>query len=96
MPGHIGERNAMGPHSLLREGAKLVETVEDILAELRPQAKRLAVQAEQVASRANVGDELASALILVTHARWHEAASRSAATGKRLAGARAGSAARFS
>lgn len=34
VPGHIGERNAMGPHSLLREGAKLVETVEDIVAEL--------------------------------------------------------------
>jgi len=34
VPGHIGDRNAMGPHSLLREGAKLVETVEDIIAEL--------------------------------------------------------------
>lgn len=34
VPGQIGDRNSMGPHSLLREGAKLVETVEDILTEL--------------------------------------------------------------
>ncbi len=34
VPGHVGDRNAMGPHSLLREGAKLVESVEDILVEL--------------------------------------------------------------
>ncbi len=34
VPGHIGDRNSMGPHSLLREGAKLVETVEDVLVEL--------------------------------------------------------------
>jgi len=34
VPGHIGDRNSMGPHSLIREGAKLVETVEDILVEL--------------------------------------------------------------
>lgn len=34
VPGHIGDRNSMGPHSLLRDGAKLVETVEDALVEL--------------------------------------------------------------
>lgn len=34
VPGHIGDRNSQGPHSLLREGAKLVETVEDVLVEL--------------------------------------------------------------
>lgn len=34
VPGHAGDRNALGPHSLLREGAKLVETVDDIVAEL--------------------------------------------------------------
>ena len=34
VPGHIGDKNSMGPHSLLREGAKLVETVEDVLVEL--------------------------------------------------------------
>lgn len=34
VPGHVGERNSLGPHSLLREGAKLVESVDDILTEL--------------------------------------------------------------
>ena len=34
VPGEIGLKNGAGPHSLIREGAKLVESVEDILAEL--------------------------------------------------------------
>lgn len=34
VPGQVGQRNSLGPHSLIREGAKLVETVEDILVEL--------------------------------------------------------------
>ncbi|MEX2011336.1 MAG: hypothetical protein WEF51_03755, partial [Chloroflexota bacterium] len=53
--------------------------VEDILAELRPQARRLAAQAEQQTTRATAGSELAEALILAAHARWHEAATRLAA-----------------
>ena len=50
--------------------------VEDILGELRPQARRLASQAEQQASRETSATELADALILAMHARWHEAAAR--------------------
>jgi DNA processing protein len=34
VPGEVGVRNSEGPHALIREGAKLVETVEDILLEL--------------------------------------------------------------
>jgi len=34
VPGQIGVRNSEGPHALIREGAKLVETVEDIVLEL--------------------------------------------------------------
>lgn len=34
VPGQVGTENSMGPHGLIREGAKLVETVEDILVEL--------------------------------------------------------------
>jgi DNA processing protein len=34
VPGQVGFRNSQGPHALIREGAKLVETVEDILVEL--------------------------------------------------------------
>jgi DNA processing protein len=34
VPGQITNRNSLGPHSLIKEGAKLIETVEDILVEL--------------------------------------------------------------
>ena len=34
LPGEIGLKNGAGPHPLIRDGAKLVESVEDILAEL--------------------------------------------------------------
>jgi DNA processing protein len=34
VPGQLGVRNSEGPHALIREGAKLVETVEDIVLEL--------------------------------------------------------------
>ena len=34
VPGQVGVRNSEGPHALIRDGAKLVETVEDILVEL--------------------------------------------------------------
>ena len=34
IPGQIGSSASEGPHSLIRDGAKLVETVEDILIEL--------------------------------------------------------------
>ena len=41
LPGQVGNRNSMGPHALIREGAKLVETAEDILVELEaPTAMR--------------------------------------------------------
>lgn len=34
IPGQVGVHNSLGPHALIREGAKLTETVEDILVEL--------------------------------------------------------------
>lgn len=34
LPGPVGQRTSMGPHALIREGAKLVESVDDILVEL--------------------------------------------------------------
>ncbi|MCL4216936.1 MAG: DNA-processing protein DprA [Candidatus Hydrogenedentes bacterium] len=34
IPGQIGVQNSEGPHLLIQEGAKLVQTVEDILVEL--------------------------------------------------------------
>ena len=76
-------RSRKAEEQLTESEANLART-EDILDELRPQARRLAAQAEQQATRADVGDELASALLAATHARWHEAAARLAeATGRR-------------
>lgn len=43
VPGEIGNRNSEGPHALIKEGAKLVEKAEDIVAELNLPAD-LAVQ----------------------------------------------------
>ncbi|HEO70402.1 MAG TPA: DNA-protecting protein DprA, partial [Candidatus Hydrogenedentes bacterium] len=41
VPGQVGVRNSQGPHALIREGAKLVEQLEDILVELEvPAAAR--------------------------------------------------------
>ena len=34
LPGQVGFANSKGPHSLIREGAKLIESVDDILLEL--------------------------------------------------------------
>ena len=39
VPGDVGVRASEGPHALIREGAKLVETVEDILVELNLPAR---------------------------------------------------------
>jgi DNA processing protein len=38
VPGPIDYPGSRGPHRLIRDGARLVETVEDILAELPPHA----------------------------------------------------------
>lgn len=48
VPGPITSRNSEGPHALLREGAKLVERVEDILVELELPASVRAVVAPSV------------------------------------------------
>jgi DNA processing protein len=36
VPGHITASRSRGPHDLLKQGAKLVESVEDILSEIAP------------------------------------------------------------
>jgi chromosome segregation protein len=77
------ERRRRRAEEQLAESESNLARVEDILAELRPQARRLAAQAEQQASRLTAGEELADALILAAHARWHEAAGRAAAAAAR-------------
>lgn len=73
------ERRRRRSEEQLAEAEANLARVEDILAELRPQARRLAAQAEQQATRRNAGAELAEAIVVAAHARWHEAAHRSAA-----------------
>jgi chromosome segregation protein len=78
------ERRRRKAEEQLAEAEVNLARVEDILAELRPQARRLAAQAEQQVNRASAGDELAAALVVAAHARWHEAAVRRVATVERL------------
>jgi chromosome segregation protein len=77
------ERRRRKAEEQLAESEANLARVDDILAELRPQARRLAAQAEQQATRSSVADELAAALLASTHARWHEAAARLVAATER-------------
>jgi len=83
------ERRRRKAEEQLVESEANLARVEDILAELRPQARRLAAQAEQQATRETAGDELASALLAVAHVRWHEAVGSAATAAARVARERA-------
>ncbi|HSW42835.1 MAG TPA: AAA family ATPase, partial [Patescibacteria group bacterium] len=87
------ERRRRRAESQLEEASTNLARVEDILAELRPQVRRLAAQAEQQASRSRAGDELAAALVASFGARWHVAAGEAHRASERLTGARRTSAA---
>ncbi len=78
------ERRRRKAEEQLTESETNLARVEDILAELRPQARRLAAQAEQQTTRLTAGDELATALLAVAHARWHEAAGQAAVAAARV------------
>ena len=41
MPGPIDSRVSRGPHALIKDGAKLVESIDDVLAELGPLAENI-------------------------------------------------------
>jgi chromosome segregation protein len=71
------ERRRRRAEEQLAESEANLARVDDILAELRPQARRLGQQAEQQANRLSAADELAAAILLSAHARWHEAGGRS-------------------
>ncbi len=70
------ERRRRRAEEQLVESEANLARVEDILGELRPQARRLAAQAEQQASRESTAEELVGALMLAMHGRWHDAAGR--------------------
>ena len=83
------ERRRRRAEEQLVESEANLARVEDILGELRPQVRRLAAQAEQQATRESTAEELAGALLLAMHARWHEAAGRMAGAGAERVTARA-------
>jgi len=77
-------RKAKAEDQLVEAEANLAR-VEDVLAELRPQARRLAAQAEQQASRQTAGREYGRAIITLARSRWSEAAGRERGAGEQLA-----------
>jgi DNA processing protein len=46
VPGEVGASRSRGAHRLIRQGAKLVETVDDIIEEIAPQLVRRGGEAE--------------------------------------------------
>ena len=82
------ERRKEKAEEQLVEAEANLARVEDVLAELRPQARRLAAQAEQQASRQTAGREYGRAIVALARSRWREAAGRSSEAGARLAGGR--------
>jgi DNA processing protein len=60
VPGEAGASRSRGTHQLIRQGARLVETVSDIVEEVAPQLSALAQNTENVPGRAlpqHLGDE---------------------------------------
>ena len=63
------ERRRRQAETQLIEADANLARVRDVLAELRPQARRLAQQVEQEQARRSAADELAAALVVAAHAR---------------------------
>jgi DNA processing protein len=61
VPGLVGSSRSRGAHRLIRQGAKLVESVEDIVEEIAPQLRRRAGDSTQQTQRVlpqNVAEEV--------------------------------------
>jgi len=82
------ERRRRQAEAQLVEAESNLARVQDLLAELRPQARRLALQVEQEETRRTAADELAAALVSAAHGRWHAVARSSADAAERLDAAR--------
>ena len=78
------ERRKNKAEEQLVEAEANLARVEDVVAELRPQARRLAAQAEQQVSRQSAGREYGSAIIAVARSRWQDAARRAQTSGEQL------------
>jgi chromosome segregation protein len=83
------ERRRRQAELQLAEAEANLARVRDVLAELRPQARRLAQQVEQEETRRTAADDLAAALVAVAHARWASAARAGERAADDLAAARA-------
>ena len=70
------ERRRRRAEEQLAESEANLARIDDISAELRPQVRRLAAQAEQAASRQSAGDDLLDALLASAHGRWYDASVR--------------------
>ena len=77
------ERRRRKAEEQLAESEANLARVDDILTELRPQARRLAAQAEQQTARSSIADELASALLASTHASMARGGGRLAVASER-------------
>ncbi len=82
------ERRRRQAEAQLVEAESNLARVQDVLAELRPQARRLALQVEQEETRRTAADELAAALVSAAHGRWHAVVRSSADAAERLDAAR--------
>ena len=82
------ERRKTKAEEQLVEAEANLARVEDVLAELRPQARRLAAQAEQQASRRTAGREYGRAIVALARSRWNETAARSSEANGHLASGR--------
>jgi DNA processing protein len=51
VPGEVGSSRSRGAHRLIRQGAKLVETVDDIIEEIAPQLARPSAGAGKTEAR---------------------------------------------
>ncbi len=82
------ERRRRHAEAELGEAEVNLERLRDVLAELRPQARRLAAQAEQLQARQSAGIELAEALLAAARARWVSAAQAASSSHKETERAR--------
>src|SRR4051794_32468691 len=82
------ERRRRAAEAELAEAEQNVERVRDVLAELRPQARRLAAQAEQQEQRQSAATDLAAALVSSGRGRLLEAERETTQHAAGLASAR--------
>jgi DNA processing protein len=73
VPGSIDSLRSKGTHQLIKEGAKLVEEAQDIVAELMPDAQSLPLppRADGEDNREPLNRDAAAVLDLLTHEQAH-------------------------